>query len=132
MVRQFAFFIPGPLPGLNDYTAEAHSQKGNKRHSIRTKLKKTWTDRVRLYVLAEANRTNSDSFKGPVFVSYLWMEPNRRRDPSNFLFGKKFIEDGMVKATLIGGDGWKHIAGIQDKWIVDKENPGVLVTVSEV
>lgn len=130
MVKQFAFFIPGPLPGLNELINVA---RGTKRGNLAAAhQKRVWTNRISLYVLVEMNKHSTERFAGPVFVSCLWKERNKKRDPDNVISAKKFLFDGMVEAGLLRSDGWKSIAGVQDKWIVDKDNAGVLVTVSEV
>lgn len=126
-MKSFTFFIPGPLPGMNEIIDAARGKK-----MAAARQKEIWTVRVGNYVDLKMNQTGFKGFPGSVFSSYLWQEPNRRRDPGNIISGMKFVEDGMVKAGLITGDGWKQIAGFQHKWIVDKKNPGVIVTVTSV
>ena len=47
---------------------------------------------------------------------------NRRTDPDNIAFQKKFILDGFVAAGLLSNDGWGEIAGWTEKFhIVKKE-----------
>jgi hypothetical protein len=48
-------------------------------------------------------------------------------DPDNIAAGKKFLLDGLQAAGVISGDGWKQIASLEDRFVVDKENPGVEV-----
>jgi hypothetical protein len=46
--------------------------------------------------------------------------------------GRKYIHDGMVLHGLIKNDTWNMIDGIDDKFSIDRENPGVYVTVTEM
>jgi len=66
------------------------------------------------------------------YFTYIFIEPNKRRDPSNFIAGGiKLIEDGLQEAKILKNDGWKNILGIASYWIMDPECPGVLVLISE-
>lgn len=61
--------------------------------------------------------------------TYFHVEPNRRRDPSNFSAGaQKIIEDALQAAGRLEGDGWKHIGGFSHWWAVG-DPPGCLVLV---
>lgn len=69
----------------------------------------------------------------PVFMEYLWIEPNRRRDKDNISsFGRKVIQDALVSAGVLKDDGWKHVVGFSDRFEVDKENPRIEVIIKEV
>ena len=68
----------------------------------------------------------------PVFMEYLWVEPNRRRDLDNISsFGRKVIQDALVDTGVLKNDGWKHVVGFSDKFDVDKENPRIEVLIRE-
>jgi len=122
-MRRVEFFIPGPLPGRNEAEKAARGHK-----MAAAKLKEMWTERIAFHILVQLGHPK---IKPPVFLSFLWIEKNKRRDPDNIISAKKYLLDGIVRAKLIPNDGWKEIFGIQDKWVVG-EKPGVLVTVSEV
>lgn len=64
-----------------------------------------------------------------VYLRFGWAEPNTRRDPDNFCAGgRKVVLDALVRAGVLPGDGWKHVAGWCDEWLVSSE-PGVSVTL---
>lgn len=68
----------------------------------------------------------------PTIMHYVWTEPNRKRDKDNISsFGRKVIQDALVKAGYLPGDGWNHIEGFTDTFAVDK-NPKIEVTFEEV
>jgi Holliday junction resolvase RusA-like endonuclease len=69
--------------------------------------------------------------EGPVNFIIEYREASRRRDPDNFAAAKKFILDGLVQAGVLADDGWDEVVGFDESWIVDKEKPGVLVTIVE-
>ena len=44
-----------------------------------------------------------------VKLHYVWNEPNKKRDGDNISFGRKFIQDSMVKVGIIDNDNLNHI-----------------------
>lgn len=69
----------------------------------------------------------------PVFMEYLWVEPDKRRDKDNIRsFGRKVIQDALVKTGVLKNDGWKQIAWFSDRFEVDKKNPRIKVKIKEV
>ena len=111
-------FIPGRMPGLNEYIAAM-----NRNRHIGNAMKQENTD------------TAAWCFKGhrpvtvPVLVQFVWHEPNTKRDPDNIIFAKKFILDGMVKAGVLPNDTQQWILGFKDYIVVDKSSPGVWITL---
>ena len=64
---------------------------------------------------------------------YHWYEPNKRRDKDNISsFGRKIIQDALVKAKVLKNDGWGDIIGFEDRFYVDKKNPRIIVEIMEV
>lgn len=121
-----ALWVPGPLPGLNELIDAAKGYGG--RGAGYARLKRSWTDTV--WLLAQAAKLGT--FDQPVTIAFLWRERDRRRDPDNVAAGgRKLILDGLVKAGVLRGDGWRHVAGWADEWSVERE-PGCLVLLSEV
>ena len=62
----------------------------------------------------------------------LWVEPNHRRDLDNVAFGKKFIQDGLVKAGIIPNDTADYIAGFSDSFAYNAKEPRIIVTIHEI
>jgi len=125
------FFIPGPLPGLNEMMDAAKrkvpwlSRRRKYQVTQWTLMKDDWTRRVAACVGHQKN---------PVFercrVYCLWVEPNSRRDPDNVFAARKFILDGLVHAGVIHDDSRKYVKGLSDEFGPnDKKMPGVWVTV---
>ena len=68
-----------------------------------------------------------------IFMEYKWYEPNKRRDKDNISsFGRKCIQDALIKMGVIKNDGWKNIYGFSDYFEIDKENPRIEITIFEV
>lgn len=105
-MASYTITIGGGLPGLNEYID---------------------VERTSRYMAADMKRSVQEAF-----IRYHWIEPNKRRDPSNIAFAKKFIEDALVDIGIIQNDGWRHVAGFSDSFSVDKDNPRVEVTIEEV
>lgn len=117
--------IPGPLPGLNDYI-DANRTNRNKGASLKRSAQN-------IVILCAKKQLRGFRPKGPVWMTYTWYERDRRRDKSNICaFGRKVIEDGLVKAGVLKNDGWADIEGFSDRFAVDKHNPRVEIEIEEM
>ena len=99
--------LPITFPGLNAYIAaeRSHRQKA-------AKMKKQYQDTVMLFIRSQRLPT----FDGPVYMYYTWVEKDRRRDKDNVAaFGRKVIQDALVKAGVLKNDGWANIAGFSEE-----------------
>lgn len=110
--------IPLPLMTLNEYTNQQRRNRyaGNK-------AKQDCTSKCKLYILQAMLK--GFTLDVPANVRFEWYCANKKQDPDNIAFQKKFILDGMVQAKLIQNDGWKQILGFEDVFRIDKENPRV-------
>jgi Holliday junction resolvase RusA-like endonuclease len=112
-------WVPCRAPNLNDLI-RAHGRH----HHAYDKLKKDWAKLVAMCVRGAPQL-------GRCSVHFELVEPSTRRDPDNIAAGaSKLVLDGLVKAGVLEGDGWKHIAGLSFSWRVG--NPaGVRVVLTE-
>lgn len=118
------FTIRGTLPGLNDYISAERSSL----HQA-AKMKK----QCEAIVMHAARSLGKWQPEGKVYMTYHWYEPNRRRDKDNVSsFGRKVIQDALVRAKILRNDGWNDIEGFQDEFEVDKRNPRIVVELTEV
>ena len=69
--------------------------------------------------------------KTPVYIEFLWIEKDRRRDLDNIYSGKKYILDALQTAGVIPNDSQKYVIGLVDMVAFDKANPRVEVTICE-
>jgi len=112
------FFIPGQMPGLNEIINEAKrmgwraGRKGS-RWSGYARMKRRWTNEV---VLAVRKAKLKPVRKA--FLTFIWHEPNRKRDPDNVAAGgRKFILDGLVRAGILPDDTKAHVVGWEDRFL---------------
>ena len=122
---EYLLTVPGMLNNLNDYIAaeRAHRQKG-------AKMKASNGDIV---AVAISQCLRGVRIERPVFMKYLWVEPNRRRDLDNISsFGRKVIQDSLVDAGVLKDDAWKYVVGFSDSFEVDADNPRIEVLIREV
>lgn len=119
--------IEFPLPAsLNEY-----SDAERRHRQIGARMKHDETMDAYVACLSQIQEKALRVEKYPIRLHFHWYCPNRKKDPDNISFAKKFLLDGMVCAGLIPNDGWKHIGGFDgDDFTVDKENPRVIVTIS--
>lgn len=117
--------IHGRLDGLNDYITACRTNhyKGAGMKSQNERL-----------VCAEIMRQmRGQHFKRPVVMRYTWYEKNRRRDLDNVSsFGRKVIQDALVRCHVLDNDGWRNIKGFSDSFKVDPRNPRIEVEIIEV
>lgn len=105
------FTIRGTLPGLNELieAERSHRQMG-------AKLKKQ-CEAVVLHAARSLGKWRAD---GPVRMVYRWYEPNRRRDKDNVCaFGRKVIQDALVRGNTCGTMGGKRSRGLRmcSRWM---------------
>lgn len=97
------FFIVGPLPGLNEIIKADRTGR-----YVGARLKKQATKRVCEEIIA----AKLTPIKGPVHLTIICGEPNRRRDPMNVTAGAlKILCDSLVEMGIIEGDGWAVFGG---------------------
>ena len=80
----------------------------------------------------EALAQNVTQVTDPAYIAFEWFTKDRRVDPDNVRFAAKYILDGLTKARVLPDDSMRWIRGFKDYFAVDKENPRVQVTLSEV
>lgn len=106
------YFIPGKFPSLNEYIAAM-----NRNRHIGNKMKQTYTELVAWH--SKALRP----YDTPIEIHFTFQESNRKRDPDNIVFAKKFILDGLVMAGVIPNDTQQWVKGFSDAWVIGE--PGV-------
>lgn len=120
-------WVPGPLPGLNQLLDErARSfRRGATLWNGYTDLKREWEDRIKTHALAQGFPALLEGE-----FAYTFIEPNKRRDPSNVASGAlKLIEDALVKAGLLKNDGWSAIKKLELWFLTDESEPGAYLEV---
>lgn len=115
--------IDGLLPSLNEYIA---AERRNK--YVAANLKRRTQDYIRWLIKQQIPDVR---FVKPVFMRYTWYERSRARDKDNVAFAKKFVQDALVEAGTLRGDGWRDISGFSDTFAVDKEHPRVEIEIRE-
>lgn len=111
-------FLPDTFPSLNDYIAKEriHRLAG-------AKMKEEQTDRVIWQV------KKMPKFKKPVTFQFTWHEKDRKRDPDNIIFAKKFILDGLKEAGIIPQDSQKYVMGFRESIVTNPTAPGVEILI---
>ena len=110
--------IYGRLPGLNEYIdAERKS---------RYKAAKLKSDAEQLVMVCARRDLRKWRAHDAVYMR------DRRRDKDNVSgYGRKAIQDALVKGGYLHNDGWNEIAGFSDEFRVDKSHPRIEVEIEE-
>ena len=103
-------WLPIEYPSLNQYIK---IERGNKYQSA--KVKKEYTN-ITMYLTMGKKKINT-----PCKLKFTWYIKNKRTDPDNICFARKFALDGIVKSGIIPDDTFKHIKGFTDEFIVINE-----------
>jgi len=122
MSGPLVFYIPGELTALNEYIGFERTPRIGS--TLAANVKKRETERVRVGAL-ELPEVKTY----PVKIIMTWYCKDRKHDPDNVAFAKKFILDGLVRAGVLKQDGWNQISGFVDNFELDPENPGVEVSI---
>ena len=112
--------IPGPLPDLNQIinAAKTHWTKYRR-------MKQEYTDLVAWCAKGQDKVERAD------FV-FTWYAPDRRTDPDNLSAGgSKMVLDGLIKAGVLAGDGWRQVRSIRHVFEVDKDSPRCEIEIRE-
>ena len=119
-------WIPQPLPGMNDIITKCKGKARLRNGAIvagmgYSSMKSSWSDTIRLIARATGfGRVEKGHF------TFVYVEPNRRRDPDNICAGaRKIVFDALQEAKLLQNDGWTHVLDIRSHWLVDGDSPGV-------
>jgi len=122
------FWVPGPLPGLNEMLDAAKGCGG--RGLAYSAMKAKWTGDISL--IARAARIPKMT---RIRLRFDWVSFDKRHNPDNIEAAQKFIWDalcpkakGKAGADVIENDGWDQNAGSEHHHSVGPK-PGVWVTV---
>ena len=121
---EYKVIIQGRLSGLNEYIAAERSNK--------YKAAKLKRENEAIVMIAIKQQLKNVKIEKPVYMEYTWVEKNKRRDLDNITFGRKIIQDSLVKAGILKDDGWKYILGFSDRFQVDRENSRIEIKIKEV
>ena len=121
---EYKVIIQGRLIGLNDYIA---AERAN-----RYKAAKMKHENESIVMIAIKQQLKNVKIEKPVYMEYTWVEKNKRRDLDNITFGRKIIQDALVKTGVLKNDGWKYILGFSDRFQVNRENSRIEVIIKEV
>lgn len=117
--------IQGRLNNLNDYIS---AERTNRYKGAQMKA-----DNEVVVLCAIRKYLQKVKIINPVIMHYFWYEKDTRRDLDNISsFGRKIIQDALVKSRVLQNDGWKNIVGFDDSFFVDKQNPRIEVEIEEV
>lgn len=103
--------LKAKIISLNKYTnANRNNRFGG------SKIKKKLTN----YYLNQINDFKVKE-KQPLKIKITWHLTDRRKDPDNVAFNKKFVLDAFVKKGIIENDGPKQIESFQDIFVYDNQ-----------
>lgn len=113
--------IPGMLPSLNEMidAAKTHKMKYSR-------MKKKYTKACQ-WVASQLPKN-----MGRIHLEITYYVPDWRTDLDNRSAGKKFLLDGLVEADVIQDDTHSYVAGWNEEFKKDKNNPRIEVEVEEV
>lgn len=121
---KYLLIIHGKLNNLNDYIKAM-----NRSRYEGSDLKSKNEAKVMQEIYSQFGRLRITK---PVRMQYTWYEPNKQRDKDNISsFGRKVIQDALVKTKVLQNDGWKNVIGFSDEFDVDTKNPRIEVLIEE-
>ncbi len=110
---------------LNAYIRLERSPKRG--YLAANKVKQGLTDAVQMEAWSQcAGR----GFETRCRLDFEWYVKDRRRDPDNIAFARKFIMDGLVAANVLPNDTWQYVAGFRDSFAIDSQDPRVEIIIT--
>ena len=104
--------IPLRLPSLNEFIAK--TKINNRNWNAGNELKRMVQSQIR-YFLRDVPKITE-----PITINFTWHEKDKKRDPDNICFAKKFILDAMQEMKIIQNDNWRFVSGgFVDKFVCD-------------
>ena len=129
---EYKLIIDGRLPCLNDYLkAERQTYRSGGGFTTKGNEMKKASQEVIIWRIRQQLR--GVHIDRPIHISYTFAEKNMKRDKDNVAsFGLKVIQDSLVLAGVIDNDGWKNIESFSCNFILDRENPRIIVLIQEI
>lgn len=110
------------MPGMNEIIAAAKS--GHGRGVAYSRMKKEWHEIISDSII----RAGIPFIQSPVWLHFIHLEINKRRDPDNIVAAKKFVMDALVKTGVLQNDNWACVSGFRDSWMI-ADPPSILVHI---
>ena len=129
---KYKVVIKPNMPNLNDFLkAERTTLRTNGKLNTKGNLmKKEWQKRCVMFIRLTLK---GKKLKPPVDIHYHYFEKDKRRDKGNIhAFCQKVFEDALQQAGTLPNDGWNEIRNFSAEFDVDKNNPRVEITITEV
>ena len=98
------------LPSLNEYIDACRANK-----YTAAKMKRNAEYEISLFI-RKLKRVES-----PVYITFTWREKDKRRDPDNVAFAKKFIFDALVTRKILPNDNARYVKGFRDAFEYGKD-----------
>ena len=120
---KYKFEIQERLPSYNEY---AKANRTNK--YVGAEMKKNTEFAIWTYIVSQLKNIK---IHNPVFITFTWVEENKKRDLDNVCFAKKFILDCMVKCGKLKDDNRNCVTGFTDTFEYGTETK-VILDIEEV
>lgn len=122
---KYKVVIPGRFADLNEYIKEL--KKGRGKWQPGNEMKQNDQGVIAYHLRKQLKKAR---IVPPVYIRYLYIEKDRRRDKDNVdSYFRKIFQDALVKAGYLKNDGWKYISGSSNEYDVDPKNPRIEVTI---
>lgn len=114
-------WIVGRVPSLNELLDAKAKQRG--KWNRYNDIKANWASQVKLAAVLKRI-----GLQPPGCGTFLFCEPDQRRDPDNVVgAGVKLLLDSLVAADVLGGDGWHDNLGFCGYWTLTPGRAGCLI-----
>lgn len=120
---ELKIIIQGELPDANTYI-----QAIARNRFVGGTMKREATEQVAWITKKYATR----KLPSPYHITFNWYCKNKKKDPDNIIFAKKFILDGLQSSGVIPQDTWNTIAGFTDNLFLDKNDPRIEVIIKSL
>lgn len=125
--RTYKLTILGFDSGLNELLNGVHFDYRTRR--IVNQVKKN-NDEI---MIRQIRFQLKDKITTPIVIHYAFYCKDKRRDRMNIASAAdKSFEDALQKCGIISNDGWNNVLNCTFEFHIDKENPRIEITITEV
>lgn len=127
---EYRFTIKNFDSGLNELLNGVHYDY--KRRTVVNYEKAKW-ERVMMQQIRMIPSLKNVKFKPPIAIHYDIFAKDKRHDRMNIgSAADKVLQDVLQKAGLLDNDSWDNVVDISFKYYLDRQNPRIEVTITEI
>lgn len=127
---EYKIIIPGQMKGLNELLNGRYYDKRSRSYHNKVKSE---NDALCVDAIRFSRSLRKVKIRNPIIIDYRIFAGDKRHDRMNLLSAiDKSFEDALQKTGIIKNDGWDDVLNTTHSFYIDRENPRIEITITEV